>query len=78
MGALLRARVRFDRRRTGMRVDPNANIEAFTKLTDRTGEVQAQVGISVMKEALESAETATLQLLESMQPHLGRNVDVRL
>jgi hypothetical protein len=61
-----------------MRVDPGANVDAFTRLTDKTGEVQAQVGISVMKEALESAETATLQLLESMQPHLGRNVDVRL
>jgi hypothetical protein len=61
-----------------MRVDPGANVDAFTRLTDKTDEVQAQVGISVMKEALESAETATLQLLESMQPHLGRNVDVRL
>jgi hypothetical protein len=61
-----------------MRVDPGANIDAFTKLTDKTGEVQAQVGIGVMKQALETAETATLQLLQSMQPHLGKNVDVRL
>jgi GTP cyclohydrolase III len=61
-----------------MRIDPSANVDAFTRLTDKTGEVQAQVGIGVMKQALESAETATLQLIESMQPHLGRNVDVRL
>ncbi len=61
-----------------MRIDPNANIEAFTKLADKSGEVQAQVGISVMKQALESAESATLQLLQSLQPHLGQNVDVRL
>jgi hypothetical protein len=61
-----------------MRVDPSANVDAFTKLADKTGEVQTQVGISVMKQALDSAETATLQLLESMQPHLGKNVDVRL
>lgn len=61
-----------------MRVDPNLNIEAFTKLADKTGEVQTQVGVSVMKQALETTEAATLQLLQSMQPHLGKNVDVRL
>ena len=61
-----------------MRIDPNANVEAFTKLADKTGEVQMQVGIDVMKQAMASAESATLQLLQSMQPHLGKNVDVRL
>lgn len=61
-----------------MRIDPQANVEAFTKLADKSGEVQMQVGIGVMKQALESAESATLQLLQSMQPHLGKNVDVRL
>ena len=61
-----------------MRIDPNANVEAFTKLADKSGEVQMQVGIGVMKQALASAESATLLLLQSMQPHLGKNVDVRL
>lgn len=61
-----------------MRIDPNANIETFTKLADKTGEVQMQVGVSVMKQALEASESATLQLLQSMQPHLGRNVDLQL
>jgi len=61
-----------------MRIDPNANVEAFTKLADKTGEVQMQVGIDVMKQAMETAESATLQLLQSMQPHLGKNIDVRL
>ncbi len=61
-----------------MKVDPNANIAAFTKLADKSGEVQMQVGIGVMKQALESAESATLHLLQSMQPHLGKNLDVRL
>jgi hypothetical protein len=37
-----------------------------------------QVDIGVMKQAMETAESATLQLLQSMQPHLGKNVDVRL
>ena len=61
-----------------MRIDPNADVEAFTRLADKSGEVQLQVGIGVMKQALQSAESATLHLLQSMQPHLGKNVDVRL
>ena len=61
-----------------MRIDPNANVEAFTRLADKSGEVQMQVGIGVMKQAMASAEAATLQLLQSMQPHLGKNLDVKL
>ena len=61
-----------------MRIDSNANIEAFSKLADKTGEVQSQVGVSVLKDVMESAEAMTMQLLQSMQPHLGKNVDVRL
>lgn len=61
-----------------MRIDPGASVEAFTKLADKSGEVQMQVGIDVMKQAMASAESATLELLQSMQPHLGKNVDVRL
>ena len=61
-----------------MRIDPNANVEAFTRLADKTGEVQMQVGVSVMKDVMEIAESSTLQLLQSMQPHLGKNVDVKL
>ncbi len=60
-----------------MRIDPDATVEAFSRLADKSGEVQLQVGIGVMKQALESAESATLQLLQSTQPHLGRHVDVR-
>lgn len=61
-----------------MQIDPNANVAAFTKLADKTGETQMQVGISVMKEVMATAESSTLQLLQSMQPHLGQNVDIRL
>ena len=60
-----------------MQIDPNANIAAFAKLADKTGEVQNQVGVSVLKDVMESAEAMTMQLLQSMQPHLGKNVDVR-
>ena len=61
-----------------MQIDPNANIAAFSKLADKTGEVQSQVGVNVLKDVMESAEAMTMQLLQSMQPHLGKNVDVRL
>jgi hypothetical protein len=61
-----------------MRIDSNANIEAFSKLADKTGEVQSQLGIGILKETMENAEATSMQLLQSMQPHLGQNVDVRL
>ena len=61
-----------------MRIDPNANIEAFSTLADTTGEVQGQLAVGVLKEAMESAEGATLQLVQSQQPHLGQNVDVKI
>lgn len=61
-----------------MRIDSSANIEAFSKLADKTGEVQGQLAVDILKETMESAETATLQLLQSLQPHLGQNVDVRI
>jgi hypothetical protein len=61
-----------------MRVDSNANIEALTKLADTGGEVQGQVAIGVLKQSMENAETATLQLLQSLEPHLGQRVDIRL
>ena len=37
-----------------MRIDPNGEVEAFTRLADKSGEVQ------------------------SMQPHLGKHVNVPL
>lgn len=61
-----------------MQIDPNANIAAFEKLADKTGEAHSQVGVSVLKDVMETAEAMTMQLLQSMQPHLGKNVDVKL
>jgi hypothetical protein len=61
-----------------MRIDQGSNIDAFSKLADKSGEVQGQVGVSVLKQTMDTAEAMTMQLLQSMQPHLGQNVDVRL
>ena len=61
-----------------MQIDPSLNIAAMTKLADKTGEVQSKVGVSILKDVMDLAESSTLQLLQSMTPHLGQNVDVRL
>ena len=61
-----------------MQIDPNMHIAALTKLADKTGEVQQKVGTSVLKDVMDLAESSTMQLLQSMTPHLGQNVDVRL
>ena len=61
-----------------MRVDgSSSNVDAFTKLTDTTGQVAAEIQVSVTKQVMEAAEQSTLQLLNSMQPNLGQHVDVR-
>lgn len=61
-----------------MQIDPNMNIAALTKLADKTGEVQSKIGVSVLKDVMNIAESNTMQLLNSMTPHLGQNLDVRL
>jgi hypothetical protein len=61
-----------------MRIDQTANIDAFSKLADKSGEVQGQLAIGVLKQTMDAAEAQTMQLLQSLQPHLGQNVDVQL
>ena len=59
-----------------MRIDASSNVDAFTKLSDKTEQVAAAVQVSVAKQVMETAEQSTLQLLNSMQPNLGQSVDV--
>lgn len=61
-----------------MQISPSANIDAMTKLADKSGEVQMQVGVSVIKDTLDATAANVMTLLESMQPHLGKHVDIRL
>ena len=61
-----------------MRIDQSANVDAFSKLADKSGEVQGQVAVSVLKQTMDNAEAMTMQLLQSLQPHLGKNVDLQL
>lgn len=61
-----------------MRVDPSANVDAFTRLADTSGTVATEVGVSVMKQEMKATADQMMQLLESMQPHLGKNVDLSL
>jgi hypothetical protein len=61
-----------------MRIDQSVNLDLLSKLGDATGDVQQQVSIGILKETMDSAEANTMQLLQSLQPHLGQNIDVRL
>jgi hypothetical protein len=61
-----------------LQIDPSANVDAFSKLTDRTDQVAAQVGVSLTKQVMDSTKDAVMELLSSMTPHLGRNVDLQL
>lgn len=60
-----------------MRIDASSNVDAFAKLSDKTEQVAAEVEVAVVKQTMETAEQSTLQLINSMQPHLGQNVDVQ-
>ena len=60
-----------------MRIDASSNVDAFAKLSDKTEQVAAEVQVAVVKQTMETAEQSTLQLINSMQPHLGQNVDVQ-
>lgn len=61
-----------------MRIDPSSNVDAFTKMSPKTDQVAAEVQVAVTKQAMQVAESSTLQLIDSMQPNLGQNVDVRV
>lgn len=48
----------------------------------KQGQLMQQVGVSVMKKAMENAEISTEALLQAMeqsvQPNLGQNIDIKL
>ncbi|MCC6174814.1 MAG: YjfB family protein [Chloroflexi bacterium] len=60
-----------------MTIDPSSTVDAFSRLRDTSGEVALKVAVSVTKQVMDSAEQMTLDLLESLEPHLGQNLDVR-
>ena len=61
-----------------LQIDPSANVDAFTRLADKTDQVASQVGVSITKEVLDNAKDMVAELLGSMTPHLGQNVDLHL
>jgi|RhiMethySRZTD1v2_1073278.scaffolds.fasta_scaffold3354568_2 hypothetical protein len=61
-----------------MRIDSGSNVDAFTKLADTSGKVSTEVAVSLTKQVMDSAKDQMAQLLSSMQPHLGQQVDMRL
>ena len=61
-----------------MRIDSSSNVDAFTKLTDKTDQVAAEVQVAIIKQVLDAAGQSTLALLEGLDPNLGQQVDVRV
>ena len=61
-----------------MQIDPSSNVDAFSKLTDKSDQVAMQVGVSLAKQVMDSTKDVVTELLGSLQPHLGQNVDLQL
>jgi hypothetical protein len=61
-----------------VQIDSSSNVDAFTKLTDKTDQVAMQVGVSVTKTVMDGAKDMMMELMNSLQPHLGQNVDRQL
>jgi hypothetical protein len=68
----------YPRREFQVQIDPSSNVDAFTKLADKTDQVAAQVGVSLTKEVMDGTKDAVMELLGSLEPHLGQNVDLHL
>jgi hypothetical protein len=60
-----------------MRVESTGLGQALANLQPGGEPVQQAVSIAVIKETLQLSEEAMRQLLQSVQPHLGRHVDLR-
>jgi hypothetical protein len=65
-------------RRSIVQIDSSSNVDAFTKLSNKTDQVAVQVGVSVTKTVMDGAKDMMMELMNSLQPHLGQNVDRQL
>jgi hypothetical protein len=61
-----------------MRIDPSAQVAAFERLEDTSDQVRTEVAVAVTKQVLDTTEDTMLRLVGSLEPHLGRQVDLRL
>jgi hypothetical protein len=60
-----------------MTTDPLANVQAIEKLIPKNAQVMQQVQIHAFKQAMEVSEAALLQLLQSVNPNIGQNVNIK-
>jgi hypothetical protein len=62
-----------------MQIDaPNLTIMTDLYTGSSAAAAQGEVGVAVLRKVMDAAEDKTLSLLQSLQPHLGQNLDVRL
>ena len=59
-----------------MSTDPVGNVAAFMTLT-QGAQVQSQMSTSVLKKAMDTQSSAALQLIQSLDPNVGKNLDVQ-
>lgn len=60
-----------------MTTDPVSNVRAFEKLIPKNAQVAQAVQAHMLKRSLEVNEATLLQLLQSVRPNLGQNVNVK-
>lgn len=60
-----------------MTTDPLGNVQAIEKLIPKNAQVMQQVQIHALKQSIEAGEAALLQLLQSVRPSIGQNVNIK-
>lgn len=60
-----------------MTTDPVGNIQAIEKLIPKNAQVQQAVQTHALKQSLEASEATLLQLLQSVRPGVGQNINIK-
>ncbi|MEZ4572258.1 MAG: putative motility protein [Thermomicrobiales bacterium] len=60
-----------------MTTDPVGNIQAIEKLIPKNAQVMQAVQTHTLKQSMAASEAALLQLLQSVRPGIGQNVNVK-
>ncbi|MEZ4521734.1 MAG: YjfB family protein [Thermomicrobiales bacterium] len=60
-----------------MTTDPVGNIQAIEKLIPKNAQVMQAVQTHTLKQSMDASEAALLQLLQSVRPGIGQNVNVK-
>ncbi len=59
-----------------MQIDPTGNVAAFMKLYQGVDQ-SAQYAAAVAKKALDSMQSQAAQIIQMINPNVGKNVDLK-